>query len=212
MKIRRLVQVFIGFIVLFFIADLSNAALSRVGEYVYDDIADQYWVADLSQFYDKTLAEQQALFGTFPDMIDEDNLSSWRLADQNDLINLIFQPNNTGYYFEGHQSIGLNSENRELALYGRIDVASFLNNNMVFSVKLPEFGSSQWGSHVGTEVVFPGQIMPHSVTDGERFVNLGSWVVADVLVVPVPPSILLLGFGLLGLAGVSRKKCSTDGV
>lgn len=187
----------------------ANATLIDLGNgAIYDNIANQYWFQDLSYFTELNYEEQ--------------------------IISISILNSNTSQYLspywgDWHMASGLEMEalwmyevseimenftptiiyNDSLHYEGRYDLPydNFRHHTAaIFEMYNYDSKSSYYGK---TPLYSPFCWTP----DDDRWNMIGAWVTADAISTPVPePStILLFGLGLLGLAGVSRKKINTHG-
>jgi len=150
----------------------------------YDNQSDLYWVSDLSMFnnltYDAQItAIENSTLGDFDwhmASLDE-MLSLWGNYDPSELI-AGFSPSVYDYYNGRYDSISTSNTDSHLVA-------------MVRNINPPSKYPLGNDYYVSDSLVSP---------------NFGAWAVANTAPVPEPATMLLLGTGLIGLAGMGRKK------
>ncbi len=201
----RKVACFIGTVFLVVcVTGIANASLVDQGSGVLlDDVAGQYWVQDLSKFNQKTYGEQITAIGAHTETIGNTVLEDWRMADMSDVASLLTAIGGSYDHLSDllHpvaflEATRTGSSTTTVWFVGRIN-------------ELPQVGTGThriWGytQHMSHPNIYNGSDL---IADSDKAANYGAWAVMDRgSAVPVPSAILLLASGLLGLAGVSRKK------
>lgn len=192
------------------------AALTRMGDFVYDDIARQYWIADLNRFLYMSYEEQLTAIVNLTDQA-PGTIGGWRMAGLADIANLMAQPiesiDDWGDYFTPTQW-GVLDNGLNKFIQGRIESLAAGGYPFSFVIRtiapLPE-----------TNVEFLITPKPYIRGFGppyERdldlgtpyYTNMGAWAVADVIPTPVPSTLWLLVSGAGCLCLALRKKRATN--
>ena len=79
---NRFLKYFWLMIFLFMSTGQAQAALTAQGNYIFDDIQNQYWVRDLGSFDNMTWDQQVNTLSTLPGEIAGNLLGDWRLANR----------------------------------------------------------------------------------------------------------------------------------
>jgi hypothetical protein len=200
---NRFLKYFWLMIFLFMSTGQAQAALTAQGNYIFDDIQNQYWVRDLSSFQNKTWDQQVNTLSTLPGEIAGNLLGDWRIAGSGDLNALLYSPEQVYYLFQGDYLL----QGAQLGTYlaGRIDVTGWRGNQMIFTVA-ERFGHPEdyLFSYLGDGLFtkYGVQSWPKSFPSPD----LSAWVLADVVTTPIPSALYLLGSALPFIAFFRRKK------
>ena len=200
---NRFFKYFWLMIFLFMSTGQARAALTAQGNYLFDDIQNQYWVRDLGSFDNMTWDQQVNTLSTLPGEIAGNLLGDWRIAGPGDLDALFYYPEQVYSKFQGHYFLQGDQLGNYLA--GRIDVTGQWGRQMIFTVAerfvMPEnYLFSYLGDGWFTE--YGVQSWPNILASPD----LGAWVLADVVTTPIPSALYLLGSALPFIAFFRRKK------
>jgi len=175
------------------------AALSIEGNTVYDDVSKQYWVRDLSMFNYQTYQQQLSTISSLNTGGGYSGLSNWHMATGSELGGLY--NNNGNPLFNNFSKFNPVFQN-SFSIYwsGRYDV--------------PALGATHYYFSIGQDIYYYGdrsrpQFWYNYLSDQSQ--SIGAWVTASVLPTPdptptpIPPAFLLMGSGLIGLAGMRKR-------
>ncbi len=193
---KILIKYFITVLLVFSCVGQASAALELItdddtGEIVvFDTLSNRYWMYDMNLFGNMTYYQQVAgisqlnAAGYFGSM-------EWHMANRTQLDVLFSNiPSDLTIFVFTAQL-----DTQEIT-YGRIE-ESVVDTNHRMMVIYHIFENGQ----VGTDA--------SAIRDGAADPVLGAWVTAVApppVSTPIPATVWLLGFGLLGLVGVNRKK------
>ena len=175
------------------------AALSIQGDAVYDDVSKQYWVRDLSLFTYQTYQQQLSTISNLNTGDGYSGLTNWHMATGFELAGLY--NNNVNPLFNNFSKFNPVFQN-SFSIYwsGRYDV--------------PALGTTHYYFMIGQDIYYYGdrsrpQFAFNYLSDQSQ--SIGAWVTASVLPTPdptptpIPPAFLLMGSGLIGLAGMRKR-------
>ncbi|MCP4044219.1 MAG: PEP-CTERM sorting domain-containing protein [Gammaproteobacteria bacterium] len=177
---------------------VNAALLDHGGGVIFDNVSNQYWYQNLTDFTNLSLADQQDdiddlnIGGVFTD----DLWGDWRMAVQTDMENLwdnsadsianVFTPTGPDAFVPSASELWK----------GRFD-ETWAGNPV----------------YVGLAMVFENDSggrykfdLPSSGSHPAGTSSTSAWIVADAAPVPVPAAMLLFGTGLVGLAGVTIRR------
>ena len=183
-----------------YVPGIANASLMDLGSGVlFDDVAEQYWVQDLSEFNQMTYAAQINAIGTHTITIGSTILANWRMAGASDVTSLLatiggnYDHLSNVSYPVAFLRAGYTYSDPFSSLWflGRIDKDGNADNTHAI-----------WGykQNAGYPQAYPGTSV---IVDSEVSAKYGAWVVMDQPV-PEPSSSALLGLG--GLALMLRRR------
>ncbi|WDP88511.1 MAG: hypothetical protein HUN04_01640 [Desulfobacter sp.] len=185
----------------------AGAALTRMGDFVYDDIANQYWVSDLSRFAGMSY-DQQVNAITNLSLLAPEEIGGWRIAGLSDIMNLMGQgqPMFIGNWSNLFSPLG-NGTNGTQFIQGRIERLS----TWFYRSFIIQYDSSLPTAYTNAEYLITG--IPYLNGDERMFEDwgsptsfLGAWVVADVASTPLPSSLFLFGAALPVIVYFRRRK------
>lgn len=175
------------------VTDYAMAALIQIDKNIlYDQCQDGsglYWYADINRFYnmrnEDVLVEIDVLNKEY------DKQYSFELPTRSDVHDLY--DNNA------------NQDTIDFGLFNGTAVGDTTFYNGRIGEWEPDIGGVfQYSLSIYEDSSGWSEIMPGEVAPGIKYPKLGAWV--KVAEVPVPSSMLLLGSGLVSLAGICRKK------
>lgn len=165
----------------------AEALLQVMGDtekVVFDDTTEKYWIWDMSMFTDRTYSQMQDAISS----LDYYNITDWNMAAMED-YNLLRA---TYTHDELKQAFGPSGESMEQVVW--IGLTSTYESYAYGWGELTPVWGVGWTP--GTEIPL----------DYRSFI--GAWVVSEVGpggVIPEPSTMVLLGFGIIGLLILRRK-------
>lgn len=204
---RKSLAVFIVCLLVMGGAGLSEAALTRVGEYVYDDTANQYWISDLSRFASQGYADQITAIKDLDLQPQEDEVGAWRMATVLDVANLMVQSYPDIWSWSNLFGPRYYAQTNDLeCIQGRMDLGNqdgyrHYSFSIVQDIMLPF-------ADVLITIAPYGEIFGQAqknVDNGTENNLLGAWAVADVVTTPIPAAFWLLGSGF-GCVWLTRRR------
>lgn len=190
-------------VVMFLTCGQANATLFDQGNVIYDDVADRYWVKDLTLFSLQTYAQQQqtiAGLNASPDY-QSSSWGTWHMADAAEIDTLNSYFLQIPYFFAQTDTSGPYFAPGSRHWWGTYDeTAPYFEPDIWYKVKHLTFNED-------LSVVYSGGLENYIEDDATlaHGVVTGAWVTASASSVPVPAAVWLLGSGLIGLFGLSRK-------
>lgn len=180
----------------FCVIGIANASLIDQGSGVlFDEEAAQYWVQDLSKFRNLTYSDQHAAIEAYTVTINDGTvLSDWHVASRTDVDYLT-------------SAVGGVSQLQTYFLEsGRLSFPNLTRTHWTGRI----VGETNWGM---TRTMYSVRSVNNYLDEGYIGIEVGAWAVMNASIpdaggspVPEPATILLFGLGLLGVAGVNRKK------
>ncbi len=202
---KKIIISFILIVMLLIVSTIAHAILIKntnaLGQHVvFDNRTLTYWYWDLSHFTGLTYTEQ---LNRTSDLIDEKyyNFKTWHMASANEIHTLSYYSTQEirNAFNKSYEDYG--DDGSEIhTWYGRYEALSanepytHLNAGTEYGIRgdpLSPYDSPWYDKH-------------DNLSDNVRYYAVGSWAATDP--VPEPVTILLLGSGLVGLAGFGRKK------
>ena len=213
---KKLLVFLCGLLLVLWLAGEPKASIIAQGDYVFDNIANQYWVRNMLEYENLTWDGQISAVAARTAGPQGVALSAWRIATPIDVANLLtITPNTVMNTFEG--TFGGRWQYLEYNTYhsviqGRVDI-EYGSTHQVFSAGHTLYGFVDFGYEyllidrywvaVWTDP-YTAQLRQSRLYDNVAHTALGAWVVADV-VVPIPSSLWLLVSGIAGF-GLIRSK------
>jgi hypothetical protein len=213
--------IFWGLLFLFQFLGYAHASLTEVQTgVIFDNVNNQYWIKDLGMFTPMTRAEQlSAIDALNTDPSFQGAWADWHLADFAEVSVLYYQ-------------MPLNNKNNSIFLpsdtgsdpwpshftwwWGRYNATTTIGDQIYDNVM--HWTYRTWPETNPPENWFPDQnwgglynyIKPDQteiIAGTWEIVSVGAWVTADPVPapVPVPATLLLIGSGLAGVAGLRRR-------
>lgn len=185
--------------VVFVLVGTANAALTNYGDgMLYDNANKQYWIADLTVLVNMTYDQQvQYIADEFNDPIGRyvgGAWGEWHMADYSEML---------GLWQHGGQPlrenfIGTGTED----VFGSEVIAGKISDWPPGITTGDHCYMWVWKNEYGEWIPVEFTI---GISDSIQKDWLGAWVSADVAV-PVPSTMILLGSGVIALAGFRRKR------
>jgi len=183
-----------GFLFLVAITDTdASLIIQSNNNVVYDDVSGQYWVRDLNMFEAKNYSTQISEISLLNSNASYSSYSnSWHLAKDADLSSIIINYDFTAFssaFIPNHEFIDWGWD----LYYGR---TSSIHSN----------ADSHWQHHRFFSGGGWGPVLDSAthINWSDYQVPIAAWVTSSPI--PEPTTMLLFGLGILGLAGVNRKK------
>jgi hypothetical protein len=204
---KRNIIILYGLVVFLFSPLISMAMLTQysdsAGHVVFDSVGEQYWYWDMSRFYEKTWDEQvqsvddlaSSAYAGFIDwhIASYDEMQDLWSNDSKDLLD----------NFYSHYSYTMGDEYHR-SLIGRFDSVSTAGSHREAQLDSDESFNPTF-SPVFYKVALGSYDRPDNYY-GEIYSAFATATTRATSTVPEPTTMLLLGAGLVGLAGFGRKK------
>lgn len=204
-----------------FAATISNATLidmkTSQGHVVYDDVADKYWIWDLSKFTMQTYQEQIDTISTLNYEDGYLGINTWHMASLSELNTLFSYKRYFAQYteyevvYKFNPSIYIGRDyygNLYGEWFGRYDeLSNYTRNGVTY-----HYAAGEWKSiHYNPDIITPHSYIYPDNTPG-FYVIPSAWVTASVPIVktetiptPEPSTFILFGAGCAGLFLLRRR-------
>lgn len=203
------------------LSGVSNAALIDQGDgTIYDDVSSMYWYQDLNTFKGQTYNQMLSTIGGLTT-----GGLSWHMATEDEMDSLIDNVGEQNVY----GSVMAPEASQITGTFIHTNILSTTTFYQGIWESVPANGSAYHGvmqiqtrpateSYVNDDIddyyYISGinQSLLYSFDDRYGSANTGAWVTSGFIdngsssPVPVPATMTLFGLGLLGLAGVNRRK------